>query len=357
MGQTAGHRRPARGRPGRAGLGGLRRPGRRPVHRRVGPVLRRGGISRGRRRAARSRPPSRSSVGVVARLDAAQLAAVEAAGLHVTEDSPMSVAGNDFAVPTADHQLAAVNPGGDWDLDAGAGVGVALVDTGVTEVADLRGRVVHGPEPERRAGRPGHLRPRHVHGRPHRRRRRAVDSRPTSRHVGVAPGAHIVSVKVAGADGGTNLSKVLQGIGWVVAHGDEHAVRVLNLSSPSRPSPRATSPTRCRRPSKRRGPRGSPSWPHRATTARRSPPPGATRGSSPSAPSTPAPSSARTTTSSPPGPDGATTRLGSQARGAGSRRLGRVPAGARVGRGRRRTPARSWTRATWSARAPRWRRP
>jgi serine protease AprX len=122
-----------------------------------------------------------------------------------------------------------VNPGGDWDLGAGAGVGVALVDTGVTEVADLRGRVVHGPNlsDERDAGDTyghGTFMAGLIAG------DGELSKSGSSRHVGVAPGAHIVSVKVAGADGGTNLSKVLQGIGWVVAHGDEHAVRVLNLS-------------------------------------------------------------------------------------------------------------------------------
>ena len=168
--------------------------------------------------------------GVVARLDAPQTAAVEAAGLHVTEDAPLSVADNGFAsVPTADHQLAAMNPGGDWDLDAGAGVGVALVDTGVTEVADLEGRVVQGPNLSgEQDGRDTYGHGTFMAG------LIAGDGELSkaggSRHVGVAPGAHIVSVKVAGADGGTNLSKVLQGIGWVVAHGDEHAVRVMNLS-------------------------------------------------------------------------------------------------------------------------------
>ena len=168
--------------------------------------------------------------GVATRLDGRQVAAVEAVGLSVVDDAAMEVSDTDLAdVPVADHQLAAVNPGGDWDLGSGAGVGVALVDTGVTEVEDLRGRVVHGPD----LSGEGHPRDSYGHG-TFMAGLIAGDGQlsatGTSRHVGVAPGAHIVSVKVAGADGATSLSRVLDGIGWVVTHADEHAVRVLNLS-------------------------------------------------------------------------------------------------------------------------------
>ncbi|MGH9179651.1 MAG: S8 family serine peptidase [Acidimicrobiales bacterium] len=168
--------------------------------------------------------------GVATTLDAAQVRTLEQAGFSVADDVPMEVAGTDLAeVPAADHQLAAVNPGGDWDLDAGAGVGVALVDTGVTEVEDLRGRVVHGPD----LSGEGSGRDTYGHG-----TFMAgliagdgtMSASGATRHVGVAPGAHIVSVKVAGADGATTLSKVLDAIGWVVTNADEHAVRVLNLS-------------------------------------------------------------------------------------------------------------------------------
>ncbi|MGH9152463.1 MAG: S8 family serine peptidase [Acidimicrobiales bacterium] len=168
--------------------------------------------------------------GVAARLDLRQIAAVEAAGFSVVDDAPMAVSSTDLdAVPVADHQLAAMNPGGDWDLDAGAGVGVALVDTGVTEVDDLRGRLVQGPD----LSGEGDGVDRFGHG-TFMAGLIAGDgtlsaARP-SRHVGMAPGAHVVSVKVAGADGGTSLSRVLDGIGWVVANADQHAVRVLSLS-------------------------------------------------------------------------------------------------------------------------------
>ena len=168
--------------------------------------------------------------GVVAALDDRQVGRLETAGLLVADDAPMEVADAGFdAVPVADLQLAAVNPGNDWDLDSGAGIGVALVDTGVTEVADLRGRVVHGPD----LSGEGTTVDTYGHG-----TFMAgliagdgeLSAAGASRHVGVAPGAHIVSVKVAGADGSTSLARVLEAIGWVVEHGDAFAVRVMNLS-------------------------------------------------------------------------------------------------------------------------------
>ena len=45
-----------------------------------------------------------------------------------------------------------------------------------------------------------------------------------------APGATVVAVKVAGADGSTTLSKLIVGIGWVIMHEDDYDIGVLNLS-------------------------------------------------------------------------------------------------------------------------------
>jgi serine protease AprX len=49
-------------------------------------------------------------------------------------------------------------------------------------------------------------------------------------YVGTAPRARIVSVKVAGFDGSTDISQILAGIQWIVAHKDTYGIRVLNLS-------------------------------------------------------------------------------------------------------------------------------
>ena len=60
------------------------------------------------------------------------------------------------------------------------------------------------------------------------------DPNQTSDFMGVAPGARIVSLKVADAFGATDVSQVLAAIDWVIAHrhdGDANLnIRVLNLS-------------------------------------------------------------------------------------------------------------------------------
>ena len=50
------------------------------------------------------------------------------------------------------------------------------------------------------------------------------------RWKGVAPRARIVSVKVAGADGSTDVSVVIAGLQWVASHRSDYNIRVLNLA-------------------------------------------------------------------------------------------------------------------------------
>jgi serine protease AprX len=47
---------------------------------------------------------------------------------------------------------------------------------------------------------------------------------------GVATRAKLVSVKVAGADGSTDVSVVIAALQWVVTHADNYGIRVLNLA-------------------------------------------------------------------------------------------------------------------------------
>jgi serine protease AprX len=58
------------------------------------------------------------------------------------------------------------------------------------------------------------------------------DQAPASAYRGMAPDARIVSIKVATADGGTDVSQVIAAIDWVVQHRTDNGlnIRVLNLS-------------------------------------------------------------------------------------------------------------------------------
>jgi serine protease AprX len=112
--------------------------------------------------------------------------------------------------------------------NTGAGVGIAVLDTGVSAVQDLSGRLMQGPDLSGEGN-------------------NAVDSfghgtvmagiaagdgkaAGASPRTGVAPGANVISVKVAGANGATDVSTVLAGLSWVGAFKDTYNIKVLNLS-------------------------------------------------------------------------------------------------------------------------------
>ena len=139
------------------------------------------------------------------------------------------------------HVTKAVGAHDAWSQHVtGKGVGVALIDSGVAPVTGLVDQVVNGPdlsfesqEDDLRnidtyghgthmagiiAGRDPDLKEGNEH-----------DSR---KFAGVAPSAHVVSLKVATASGAVDVSQVLAAIDWVVQHraDPDLNIRVLNLS-------------------------------------------------------------------------------------------------------------------------------
>jgi len=125
----------------------------------------------------------------------------------------------------------------------GQGVDVALIDSGIAPVDGLSipGKVVYGPDLSLESQAPnltnldtyGHGtfmggliagRDDGVVG--------PYQDAPASQYLGVAPDARILSIKVATADGGTDVSQVIAAIDWVVQHAHDPGlnVRVLNLS-------------------------------------------------------------------------------------------------------------------------------
>ncbi len=109
--------------------------------------------------------------------------------------------------------------------DEGRGVTVAVVDTGVADVADLRDRVVAHIDVTGSGGGDGH-----GHGTFMAGLIAASGQASAGAYLGVAPGAKILDVKVARADGGTDLSSVLKGLQVVADQGKRYGVEVLNLS-------------------------------------------------------------------------------------------------------------------------------
>ena len=110
----------------------------------------------------------------------------------------------------------------------GTGTTVAVIDTGVADVAGMDGSVVHQ---ENISAAPA-----------------AGDQYGHGTFVAglvhaTAPGAKIVSVKLSGANGAVDVTQVLAALRWVVRHKDTYSIDVVNLSfgTDSQQSP-ATSP-------------------------------------------------------------------------------------------------------------------
>ena len=125
----------------------------------------------------------------------------------------------------------------------GAGVDVALIDTGVAPVTGLdgAGKVIYGPDLSIESQSPdltnldtyghGTFMAGLIAG--HDPTLTApYDQSPPAAYRGMAPDARIVSLKVGTADGGTDISQVIAGIDWVVQHAHDPGmnIRVLNLS-------------------------------------------------------------------------------------------------------------------------------
>ncbi len=114
----------------------------------------------------------------------------------------------------------------------GQGIDVALIDSGVTPVYGLNqpGKIVYGPDLSNEGGQ-ANLRNLDTYG--HGTHLAGIINGDDGDMVGgIAPDSRIVSVKVAGATGQTDIAQVIAGIDWVVEHKNDHGlnIRVLNLS-------------------------------------------------------------------------------------------------------------------------------
>jgi serine protease AprX len=112
----------------------------------------------------------------------------------------------------------------------GQGVGVAVIDTGVSPMADFTGRLVHGPDLSGEGTTVdsfghGTVMAGLIAG-------SGADSatRLGGAFTGIAPRAHVVAVKAAGRNGAVDVSTILQAMHWVSAYRDQFDIRVLNLS-------------------------------------------------------------------------------------------------------------------------------
>jgi serine protease AprX len=111
-----------------------------------------------------------------------------------------------------------------WDRGlTGAGVGIAVIDSGVNPAADFGTRL----RQVRLPAQPGSLADTYGHGTFV--AGIAAGASESGRYVGIAPGATIHSINVASRDG-VYTSDVIAGLGWVAANHKRLGIRVVSLS-------------------------------------------------------------------------------------------------------------------------------
>ena len=117
--------------------------------------------------------------------------------------------------------------------DTGQGVTVAVLDTGIDNLPDFSGRLVggvdltNGNDPYQDSYGHGTFVAGLVAGN---------GAASNGQYSGEAPGAKLVSIKVAGADGTTHLGTLISGLQWAVDHQSRYGIKILNISLGFKPS-------------------------------------------------------------------------------------------------------------------------
>jgi serine protease AprX len=118
----------------------------------------------------------------------------------------------------------------------GEGVTIALIDTGVAAIPDLQGRLVKVKSPNGNLkscvdlSGEGNCNDSYGHGTFLAGLIAGSGAASNGEYSGVAPGAKILSVKLAGRDGSTSVGKLIYAIQWVTQYGPQYGVKVMNLS-------------------------------------------------------------------------------------------------------------------------------
>jgi serine protease AprX len=137
---------------------------------------------------------------------------VESTGPHTPSD--------EFLQQTGATQLFASG-------DTGQGVTVAVLDTGIDDLPDFAGRLIGGVD---LSGGNNPFQDSYGHGTFVAGLIAGNGASSGGQYEGEAPGADLVSVKVAGASGETDLATVILGVQWAVANALAYNIRILNMS-------------------------------------------------------------------------------------------------------------------------------
>ncbi|HLF41884.1 MAG TPA: S8 family peptidase [Acidimicrobiia bacterium] len=161
--------------------------------------------------------------------DAVALLRASAGIVDVSADEAVHLQAN----PSPLHGASAVYPkvvGADrlWGEGVdGAGIAVGVIDTGIAPVPDLAGRIVGGVD---FSGEDDPYEDSFGHGTFVAGLIAGDGTSSNGAYKGVAPEANLVSIKIAGRDGASDVSHVLAAVQWAVSFRHDYNIRVLNLS-------------------------------------------------------------------------------------------------------------------------------
>src|SRR5919106_6591432 len=169
--------------------------------------------------------------GVIARVPAGEISNLSADPRveSVTRDYKLNVQSSSYG---SQRELGTTYPLSVKAMDlwrnnvTGTGVGVALLDTGVADHPDLAGRVVASADLTSE----GTFSDGYGHGTSMAGIIAGDGTASGHRYVGIAPRSNLVSVKVAGADGGTTLGQVLYGLQLIDASKSRYNIRVVLMA-------------------------------------------------------------------------------------------------------------------------------
>jgi serine protease AprX len=111
--------------------------------------------------------------------------------------------------------------------DTGQGITVAVLDTGIAKLPDFSGRLAGGVD---LTNENNPYQDSYGHGTFVAGLIAGNGASSNGQYPGEAPGARLVSVKVAGADGTTHLGTLISGLQWVVDNRGTYGIKVLNIS-------------------------------------------------------------------------------------------------------------------------------
>ena len=154
-------------------------------------------------------------------------AQVDVTGMADTVRTPAAV----FPTTTGATQLNATG-------FTGRGVGVAVLDTGISRLPDFGNRLVGGVD---LSGEGDPFTDSYGHGTFVAGLIAGDGSSSGGLYRGEAPGANLISIKAAGASGSTDLATVISGIQWAVNNRGKFNIGVLNISMGAPPFPSSVS--------------------------------------------------------------------------------------------------------------------